>query len=246
MLPRNGVWPERTLAAGERVSKSLSAEGLRVVWRIGGRRGSQWHGNCGGYPSEAGSQLRVGVNPGLGVGGYGLLNINGGTTTVSGNLRFTDNGTDSDGTLNLNDGTLTVVTGSSIITDAGTGTINLNKTGVLNVVDGNIKATNLNVGVTASAAYTQTAGLVDVNKLTLGNGAFAGTYNVDGGTLKANHIEDLGITLTGEHSGMFTYEIVDIAGGRQALRLTSHVPEPATLTMLALGGLGLLIRRRRS
>ena len=132
--------------------------------------------NVGDTASE---DLRIGANR------LGKFNQNLGTTTVAGNVEFGSNSATGNGTLSINGGLLTA---TEITTGAGVGTLNINDGTALNVTTGNIELTNLNVGVTASTAYTQTAGLVDVGTLTLGNGAFSGTYNVSGGTLQVNQV----------------------------------------------------------
>lgn len=82
------------------------------------------------------------------------------------------------------------------------------------------------------------AGIIDLDLNSYAPG-FLSTYDL----LTARTILDSGYTLAPEDVGFWALSIVGTAGSGQTLRAT-FLPEPASISLLALGGLALLRRRR--
>jgi len=148
---------------------------------------------------EAGDDLlvnsvRVGGNFGLGVGGHGVLNINGGTLTIAdnggvgvgGQLEIAGTG-NRNGAVNLNGGTLNVE--GDIITGANPGSGKSSLTingGTLNMVnDGSITVDSFTMGNVADSAMTHGGDLTVSGKMLLGahNANIKGDYTQTGGTV---------------------------------------------------------------
>ncbi len=188
--PPNDVLP----SALDRVNISLEDNAVQAPVEVGA-----------GDDFEVNS-LRLGINPGLGVGGHGRLNITGGE------LRIRDNGGKGVGgqmELGLNDrtGYLTITGGVLDVQNAlilgnssgGTGRVTVDGgalkagtiqsgsgTAVINVVSGAVEAGTIILGGPNATTINQDGGTVTVaGNLEYGPGGTGkgGTYNLSGGTL---------------------------------------------------------------
>lgn len=150
----------------------------------------------------AGGTLNVGQV--LNTTGAGTLNLDGGTFVPSGSVNVDQLGvgivsagthtqtaqTYTVGTLTLGSGTYTISAGTlsvggAVINASGTGTLALD--GGTFAPAGNVAVDQLQVGVDAPAAHTQSGGVYDVGAMTFGvRSGGQGTYLLAGGTLNAN------------------------------------------------------------
>ncbi|GAA5482249.1 autotransporter outer membrane beta-barrel domain-containing protein [Haloferula sargassicola] len=115
-------------------------------------------------------------------GGTGVVNVNtNGSLNISSDLRITDSGDNSRGTLNIDAGAVNV-----------TGNIQLAKvsggTGVINVGGGSLSGTELRVGYGSSTGTVNlSAGSISTNGwTTFGGSGASGNLNVSGGTFTQN------------------------------------------------------------
>jgi hypothetical protein len=164
-------------------------------------------------------------------------------------------------------GTLTMTTGSPVLTGAdylefGT---NAGNNGLLTMSTGSVSATNMIVGNAGNGTVNMSGGTIDVSVLYLANLAGStGTFNLSGGTVSVwgmsfNQGNAGQLTLSG--SGKLVYRGGDlttvnawISQGKitgQAAQVGNNieisvVPEPASLSLLGLGALPILLRRRRT
>jgi hypothetical protein len=164
-------------------------------------------------------------------------------------------------------GTLTMTTGSPVLTGAdylefGT---NAGTNGLLTMSTGSVSATNMIVGNAGNGTVNMSGGTIDVSVLYLANQAGStGTFNLSGGTVSVwgmsfNQGNAGHLTLSG--SGKLVYQGGDlttvntwISQGKitgQAAQVGNNieisvVPEPVSLSLLGLGALPFLLRRRRS
>jgi hypothetical protein len=165
-------------------------------------------------------------------------------------------------------GTLTMTTGSPVLTGAdylefGT---NASTNGLLTMSKGSVSATNMIVGNAGAGTVNMSGGTIDVSVLYLANQVGStGTFNLSGGTVSVwamyfNQGNAGHLTLSG--SGKLVYQGGDLSTvnawisqgkitGGQAAQVGSNieisvVPEPASLSLLGLGALPILLRRRRT
>jgi hypothetical protein len=104
---------------------------------------------------------------------------------------------------------------------------------------GGIPGTDFDV-LTVGGTATFNGGAIHVNAWNDHTPAFGETFDV----LVATALVDAtggALTLGGTYGDKFLYQVVD----GTTLRLISQVPEPASLGLLALGGLALLKRQRK-
>ena len=159
-------------------------------------------------------------------GGTGTLNLNGGSfTSDNGNVQIAQAGAgDATGYVNIyNGGTMTVNTGLLL------GESNTANVALVDIADGTLMANDLtinNPGATQNITITDTNGVLSL----LGDKVTQLTTFIGNGGLAAGP----GLTLTTP-----TYD-----GGLDRTIVTA-VPEPATMSLLAIGGIALLRRKRR-
>ncbi len=194
----------------------------------------------------------------------GTLNLNSGANLVtSGGYSYVgyNNGAAGNGiaVVNINSGAILSIMESGadlrISSDDGDGTVNLNG-GTLNVADkiymgyDNAFAARLNI-----YSGTATIGRLYMHRNNwVGDGSNNGVTNIEGGTLIITDSSGLGETALGEYlagyrdsgniigyDGAGSVEMVWEEGTGMIL---TAVPEPMTLSLLGLGGLALLRRRR--
>ena len=169
-------------------------------------------------------------------GGPSYLNVDGGSLALAGNA-YMGMGAGSNGTLTVNSGSVSVG-GATIIGEAGSGTLVMNGgtlTSTWQVLFGNAGGTG----------HVQLdGGTMDVHSLIM----TSGTMDITGGLLKMkwdytpsiNAFVAAGLITGYGGSGSVVVEY-DTA---TEYTMVTAVPEPATMMLLGLGGLGLLRRKR--
>ena len=168
------------------------------------------------------SGLRVGVNPGLGYGGHGRLEMNGGTLDVlgggTGNAIRVGN-PDRTGTFVINDGTVTTTNGFLVAAD------NANANGFVTIGDGvsspvvNVSGGNFETAQSGTGEVTMNSGTLNVttNNLIVGQGGNSNaTFTMNGGLIDLhNQLRfNNGPGLFEQHGGTVNVgTILDIANG---------------------------------
>ncbi|MBN1553332.1 MAG: PEP-CTERM sorting domain-containing protein [Phycisphaerae bacterium] len=211
----------------------------------------------------SGGRFQIGEQSGT----NGVFNLSGGVVTVNSNVML---GERSQGAVNMSGGTFTVYNaGINMGARGGSyGELNLSGDGTINtpfVACGDDGGATAYVNMTGGVINTDTLG---VNAYT---GGMGGTMLLAGGTVNAGAVsmtneDDLDgildiaggtLVLDGEFDSSWTYYVdgwvvanggagtldFDYDGVSDTTTITA-VPEPATLSLLALGGLGVLIRRK--
>jgi hypothetical protein len=180
--------------------------------------------NVTGGSLTAGSLLTATVG-GSATNNYGIFNISGGTVTVNGNINV--------GTPANNWGEFNIIGDSATIVTTGGGDLIV---GGASSNGGTLSYTTTTTGVSSigvadSITLDATTSHLVMN---LGNYDYSNGYSFTLATYSG--------TLTGEFSSInIGYKSIDYSGG--AIVLT--VPEPSSTALLGLGGLGLLLRRKR-
>ena len=166
--------------------------------------------------------------------GAGTLIINGNSSTYTGAINV--NAGTLGGTTSLS-GTVTVAAGATLAPGSspgtlGTGTLILNDTSVLDFDLDALAGPNDKIAVTGNLTLD---GILNVTNL---GGLQAGQYTL---LTYTGTLTDNGLSL-GTMPGGFTYGIDTGTSGSVILNV---IPEPATVALLVLGGVGALLRRRR-
>ncbi len=204
-------------------------------------------GNGAGVYNLQGGELNVASYMTIGGSGTGTFNLEGGTLSV-------DSITTPNGSFNFTGGTLHAGTVGFALTNSG-GTLAPGNSPGTTVINGAYVQSSTGTLDIELAGYTPGTefDLVTVN----GAASLDGFLDVTmlGGALPAEHdfvvltasggITDLGMDLS--YSGPFrmSYSIIDLGAGAQGLQLTYQVPEPGSLFLFVLGGLGLMMTGRR-
>lgn len=138
-------------------------------------------------------------------GGTGVLNVNGGTLTTSGNGNMYIGRRNGTGTLNQTAGTITVIkefgVGTRDDNKIGTGTYNLSGTGAITV------ANNIFIGKEqgASGTMTMTGGtMTGSDKLILGHNQATGALTQSGGTVTTTNEVYIGNENSASSTGTYT------------------------------------------
>ena len=237
---------------------------------LGGRNDTldNYSGDIGNFGGSGGANISV-TKTGTGTQEFSGANVyTQGTTVSQGTLLVTNTSGSATGT-----GAVTVSSGATLAgTGIITGAVTINSGGILSPGDapgtltlsGGLTLANSSVlaytlatpnvtGGTGGNDLTSTVALslgTGVNlSITQGTGFGAGVYHLidyTGSLTGGTNLSTWTISgLTGSEHGALS---LGSDGSKTAVNLTVSVPEPATLGMLAIGGLGLLLtgRRRRA
>lgn len=219
------VWLYRNASLTVSAGGDLNATGSVRANQNGGVAGTTTSTvNVTGGSLTAGSLLTATVG-GSAINNYGIFNISGGTVTVNGNISV--------GTPANNWGEFNIIGDSATIVTTGAGDFIL----------GGVSSNGGTVSYTTSTTGVSSIGVADNITLDATTSHLVmnlGNYDYSNGD--SFTLATYGGTLTGEFSSInIGYKSIDYSGG--AIVLT--VPEPSSTALLGLGGLGLLLRRKR-
>jgi len=196
-------------------------------------------GNFTATRGKNGSSIFLGTDDGLGANGTGNINISGGVLMTRTGVTL-GNGGAGIGNFNVIGSTATIGIGSSgsidgnWVQNAGsTLSYSLDSSGLSKILIDD-------VGTSLASATFGVGSLLDLSFA--GTPAVAGTWTLM--EVENGAITDNGLALTGASSGWSF--AVDNSGSNGLLKATYAVPEPSSTALLGLGGLALILRRRRS
>ena len=147
------------------------------MW-VGGAAGSYGALTMSGGTATVGNWLAVGRD------GSGVVNLSGGSLSVTGANVTTGSFGDGTGVLNLSGGTMSTTSvvagqGNVLVGEGGSGTLNMSGTAVLNVSG----ALGVQIATTGSGVVNLLGGTINTPIVDRGTGT--GTFNFNGGTLRA-------------------------------------------------------------
>ena len=223
--------------AGEQADRFILGQGATGIQKLTIESG-------GSLTTDSGTVSRIGQTS------EGWLTMNGGTLTMSGNYS-SDNG----GRLIINDGDVNLG-GNSTVGTGSAGFLEIN--GSTATIDVAGAYTFGNFSTTIFTLDSALAGVSEVNNTGALNLDASSTLTVDfrGYDFSTNKGSDIVLfdygTLGG--GGADTFGTINFIGGFGELdyttggqiRLLSVVPEPSSTALLGLGGLALMLRRKRS